>query len=91
MTLRELIDHFKNMHNLEITMITCGVLMIYSFFINEAKLNERIDLRLSELVKKLSKKEIGENVKSLIFEICCNDLNGEDVEVPCVKYQLPFK
>jgi len=88
MTLREFIDYFKNVHNLEVTMLTQGVTMLYSFFISQAKLQERIDLPLTELVRKVSKKKIEPHVKALVFEICCNDDTGEDVEVPYCVYKL---
>ena len=42
--------------------------------------------RMTELVAKVSKKKIKPHVKSLVFELCCNDADGEDVEVPYVKY-----
>ena len=45
--------------------------------------------RLTEVVKKVSKKKIPPQVKALVFELCVNDKDGEDVEVPYVKYNLP--
>ena len=45
--------------------------------------------RLTEVVKKVSKKKIPPHVKALVFELCVNDKDGEDVEVPYVKYNLP--
>ena len=45
--------------------------------------------RMSEVVKKVSKKKIPPHVRALVLEICCDDANGEDVEVPYVKYVLP--
>jgi len=44
--------------------------------------------RMSEVVKKVSKKKIPSHVKALVLELCCNDTDGEDVEVPYVKYKL---
>ena len=44
---------------------------------------------MSEVVKKVSKKKIPPYVKALVLELCCNDKDGEDVEVPYVKYRLP--
>ena len=44
---------------------------------------------MTEVVKKVSKKKIPSYVRALVLEICCNDKDGEDVEVPYVKYNLP--
>jgi len=44
---------------------------------------------MSELVKTVSKKKIPSHVNALVLEIICNDEEGEDVEVPYVKYNLP--
>jgi ubiquitin-activating enzyme E1 len=46
-----------------------------------AKREERMNRPMSEVVKMVSKKEIEPWVNSLVLEICCNDLEGEDVEV----------
>ena len=46
-----------------------------------AKRDERMHRPMSEVVKMVSKKEIDPWVNSLVLEICCNDLEGEDVEV----------
>jgi len=45
--------------------------------------------RLSKVVESVSKKEIPAHVKALVLEICCNDEEGNDLEVPYVKYNLP--
>jgi ubiquitin-activating enzyme E1 len=43
---------------------------------------------MTELVAKVSKKKIKPHVKALVFELCCNDADGEDVEVPYVRYKF---
>ena len=45
-------------------------------------------LRLSEVVQKVSKKKIPSYVNNLVLEICCDNADGEDVEVPYIKYKF---
>ena len=47
----------------------------------QAKREERMSKPVSEVVKMVGKKEIDPWVQAIVFELCCNDTEGEDVEV----------
>jgi ubiquitin-activating enzyme E1 len=87
MTLKELIDDFDK-RGLSITMLSSGVSLLYASFFPPAKLADRYDQKLSELVATVSKKPIPAHQKNVIFEIVAEDTAEEDVEVPYIMVKL---
>merc|ERR1719313_1239044 len=88
-TLKEFIDFFAERHKLEVTMISSGVSILYSFFTNAKKLKERMPMPMSALVQEVSNAEFKAKQTYITFEICANDVNDdEDVEVPYVRYKF---
>ncbi len=87
-SLKEFLELFKAQHKLEVTMISSGVSILYSFFTNAKKLKERMPTPLSALVTEISKAEFKPTQNYITLEICCNDEDDEDVEVPYVRYKF---
>lgn len=82
-----------------IIMVICNLhpflLIFINYFINHCVIIVYMSIqgyfltcRLSEVVQKVSKKKIPSYVKNLVFEICCDNAAGEDVEVPYIKYKF---
>lgn len=40
-------------------------------------------------MRKVSKRKLEPHVRALVLELCANDTDGNDVEIPYVKYNLP--
>lgn len=88
MTLKEFMDYFKNNYKLEISMLSYDVSILYSFFMNKAKVEDRMKMAMSEVAQVASKKKVPPGVKNLVLDICCSDDKDEDVDVPYVKYSF---
>lgn len=86
--LMDLLKHFEEKEGLEITMLSYGVSLLYASFFPPKKLKDRMELPVSKLVKYVTKKDVAPHVKTMILEICADDKQGEDVEVPYISVHL---
>ncbi len=41
------------------------------------------------MVRLVTRKAVPAHVRALVLEVCCTDEEGEDVDVPYIKYLLP--
>ena len=82
--LKDFIDLFQEKHGLEVSMLSSGVSMLFSAFLPPKKREERLKMKMSELIETVSKKPIPAHAKRVIVEIMADDREGEDVEVPFV-------
>ena len=48
------------------------------------QVEERMDMRMSEIVEQVTKSPVPSYVNALVLEICASDDNDEDCEVPYV-------
>ncbi|KAG6838007.1 hypothetical protein H0H93_008401 [Arthromyces matolae] len=85
-TLKDIVAWFKDNHNLEITMVSQGVSMLWSSFVGKKKSEERLPMKFSKLVEHVSRKPIPPHVKQLVVEIMVSDEEGEDVEASSVPF-----
>ena len=90
-TIKELIETFKTKHSLEVTMLSCGASMLYSFFMPGKKMQERLAMTVTQAYEQITKKSLPAHVETLVLEMCVNDRDGEDVEVPYIRVLLKSK
>jgi ubiquitin-activating enzyme E1 len=87
-TLKEFIAHFQDEYGLEVTMLSSGVSMLYSGFMPPKKGQDRLSMKMDELIETVSRKTIPTHARYQIVEMMCDDADGEDVEVPYVRVQV---
>lgn len=89
LTLGELMEHFKTEYNLEIQMLSQGVSILYSFFANKKKVEERMPMPMSKIITSITKKEFPPNQLFIILELIANDIDtDEEVEIPYVRFRF---
>lgn len=88
LTLRQLIDDFAARRQLEVSMLSCGTSLLYNSFGDPAKMAQRMTMDLSDLVISVTKRPIGPHQKFVILEPSCTDADGNDVEVPSVRFRV---
>ncbi|CAE7057018.1 unnamed protein product [Rhizoctonia solani] len=87
-TLKEFLAWFEANHQLDISMVSQGVSMLWSSFTPPKKSQERLPMKISELVEHVSKKPIPPWTKNLILEVIAADAEGEDVEIPFIVVKI---
>ena len=88
-TMGEFMDHFEKEYNLEVSMLSHGVSILYSFFANKKKVEERKAMKMSEVITSITKKEFPPNQLFIVLEVIATELeSGEDVELPYVKFRF---
>lgn len=69
-SLEKFLAHFQDKYQLEVSMISCGVSILYSAFMtSKKKLEERLPMKMSELACSIAKMQLAPKQKYLIFEV----------------------
>ena len=88
-TMGEFMAHFEKEYNLEISMLSYGVSILYSFFANKKKVEERKAMKMTDVITSITKKEFPPNQLFIILEVIANDLDtDEEVELPYMKFRF---
>ncbi|KAL3941543.1 MAG: hypothetical protein SGBAC_004127 [Bacillariaceae sp.] len=88
-TLGEFMDHFESEYNLEISMLSHGVSILYSFFANKQKVAERKAMKMTDVITSITKKEFPPNQLFIILEVIANDKEtDEECDLPYIKFRF---
>jgi ubiquitin-activating enzyme E1 len=89
LTLKEFLKFFETEFNLEVSMLSQGVSILFSFFANKKKVEERMVMPMSQIVTSITNKPLPPNQLFLILEVMANDIDsGDEVELPYVKFRF---
>lgn len=88
-TLTGLLDFLSTEYALNLTMLSSGVSILYSDFMNKKKLQERMNMPVKEIYESITKKTLPPKTKYLILEVIATDKESEDeVELPYLRLRL---
>lgn len=88
-TLGAFMDYFENEYNLEISMLSYGVSILYSFFANKKKVEERKAMKMTDVITSITKKEFPPDQLFIILEVIANDKETDDeVDLPYIKFRI---
>jgi ubiquitin-activating enzyme E1 len=88
-TLKGLISFLEDEFGLTLSMLSSGVSILYSDFMNKKKVQERMDVSLKETFEGVTKRVLPPSVTYLILEVIANDKDtDEEVELPYLRLRL---
>ncbi|KAJ1429311.1 ubiquitin-activating enzyme e1 C-terminal domain-containing protein [Ochromonadaceae sp. CCMP2298] len=89
MTVEGLIAMLDAEYSVELSMLSSGVTILYSDFMDRKKMAARKVMTLREVVESVTKKSIPAAQKYLILELIVNDVEtGDEVEIPYLRFKL---
>ena len=89
MTLAQLIAHLMSEYGVELSMLSSGVTILYSDFMDRKKSAERQGMTLRQIVETVAKKELPPTQRFMTLEVICNDPDsGDEVEMPVLRFRL---
>lgn len=88
-TMGQFMDYFEKEYNLEISMLSYGVSILYSFFANKKKIEDRKRMKMTDVITSITKKEFPPNQLFIILEVIANEkITDEEVDLPYIKFRF---
>ena len=79
MLLSDLLAHVQDTYGCEVTMLSYGVAILFSFFANKKKVKERMPMPMSRVIEAVTGSPVDPQKKFLNFEVICQDDDCEEV------------
>ncbi|KAI0988785.1 hypothetical protein GJ496_005334 [Pomphorhynchus laevis] len=90
MTMQEFLTFFEEKYRMKVSMLSHNVMLLFASFMSKDKIQERLRMRISEIVESVQKSPIPDHVNALVLEISVDDIDtGESLEIPYIRYILP--
>uniref|UniRef100_A0A6A7G6M5 E1 ubiquitin-activating enzyme n=1 Tax=Hirondellea gigas TaxID=1518452 RepID=A0A6A7G6M5_9CRUS len=87
-TLQKFLDLFSEEYGFDVSMLSYGPSILYSFFANPKKVKQRKKKPMSKVAEEVSKTKLRDDERYLILEACVTDENDEDVEIPYIRLKF---
>lgn len=84
MILKDFIEYFGKTYGVEVEIISSGVSMLYATFNNSKKNKARLEMKITDVVRQITKKDIPNNYINL--ELSLVDEDDNELDYPTVKY-----
>jgi len=89
MTLEGLIAHILETYDCTLSMVSAGVSILYTDYMDRKKVAARKPMTLKSLVELVTKKPVPEQQKFMILEMLCNDNEtDEEVDLPSLRFRI---
>ena len=89
MTLAQLIAHLAGEYGVELSMLSSGVTILFSDFMDRKKSQERQSMTLRQIVETVTKRSIPPSQRFMTLEVICQDPeSGDEVEMPVLRFRL---
>lgn len=85
-TLQQFIDHVEQNYDVEVSMVSYGNSILYSFYGNAKKNKAKLAMQIEDVIKQITGSAVDPAQKMLMLDPLCSDEDGEDVDLPLVRY-----